>query len=248
MSIEFKNFDYAFYNSKKKPVFVPNDRCRLLAAQIIPLVRAHIEFEDYYFHFSKGAHVAALHAHRNNRYFCRIDLKNFFYSISRNRVKAALKAIGIAEAERFAKWSTVKNPYDDPPYALPYGFPQSPILATLVFRKSQLGQVIDDLQPEIQRSVYIDDVAISGDDPAQLRRAFESIVRAVDDSNFRLNDEKVAPPSSDMALFNCDLSHQRSVVSPARVNMFEAGEHSNSGARAFSAYCASVEAGNSEVL
>lgn len=58
--------------------------------------------------------------------FARIDISNFFYSVSRRRVKSALGRIGIGKADFFSKWSTVANPYGDPAWALPYGFVQSP--------------------------------------------------------------------------------------------------------------------------
>lgn len=244
MAIEFKNFEYSFLNSKKKPVFVPNQRCRVLSDRVVELVKERVSFEPYYYHFAKGGHVAALHLHRENRFFARIDLKNFFYTIGRNRVKSALRAIGVREAERIAKWSTVKNPYGQPKYALPYGFPQSPILATLVFRQSHLGRMLDELPSEIRRSVYIDDIAISGSDSDELNFHFDQVLRAAEESGFVLSDEKISMPSEKMTLFNCDVGHLETVVRPERIEIFRAGSPSVAGDLAFSAYCASVEEGN----
>jgi hypothetical protein len=80
-----------------------------------------------------------LRALRRKRSFARLDLENFSYSIGRNRVRHALRTLGIAHSEHYAKWSTVKNPYGNPSYALAYGFVQSPILASPVLDRSALG-------------------------------------------------------------------------------------------------------------
>jgi hypothetical protein len=244
MAVTFENFAYSFKNDKGKPVFVPTDRVCRIADELVPLVKAQVQFEPHYYHYKKGAHVAALHAHRSHRYFARIDLKNFFYSIGRNRVKAALKEIGVSSAEHYAKWSTVRNPYEDPRYALPYGFPQSPLLATLVLHLSALGTAIADLPPGILRSVYLDDIALSADDLGGLTGAFAELKAAVAAANFTLNDEKVREPAEQINLFNCDLTHGSSTVTEERVAVFYAGEVTGTGAAAFERYREIVAAGN----
>jgi hypothetical protein len=244
MAVTFGNFAYSFNNDRNKPVFVPTDRARRIANELMPLVKAKVKFEPHYYHFTKGAHVAALHAHRGHRYFARIDLKNFFYSIGRNRVKAALKEIGVASAEHYAKWSTVRNPYQAPRYSLPYGFPQSPLLATLVLHLSALGTSIANLPPDILQSVYLDDIAVSGDDLATLTDAFEKLKAAVAAANFTLNDDKVREPAEQIDLFNCDLSRGISSVTDKRVAAFYAGAVTNEGTEAFERYREYVAAGN----
>lgn len=244
MAVAFENFAYSFNNDKGKPVFVPTDRARRVANELIPLVKARLHFEPHYYHFTKGAHVAALHAHRTHRYFGRIDLKNFFYSIGRNRVKAALKEIGVSSAEHYAKWSTVRNPYEDPRYSLPYGFPQSPLLATLVLHLSALGTSVASLPPDILKSVYLDDIALSGDDLGDLTDAFSTLKAAVVAANFTLNDDKVQEPAEQIDLFNCDLSHGSSTVMGGRVAAFYAGEVTDAGTAAFERYREQVAAGN----
>jgi hypothetical protein len=244
MAVTFENFAYSFNNDKGKPVFVPTERTRRIADELMPLVKVQVQFEPHYYHFTKGAHVAALHAHRGHRYFARLDLKNFFYSIGRNRVKAALKEIGVASAEHYAKWSTVRNPYEDPRYSLPYGFPQSPMLATLVLHLSALGTAIASLPPDILRSVYLDDIALSGDDLADLSEAFDGLKAAVEAANFTLNEDKVREPAEQIDLFNCDLSYGSSSVTDERVAAFYAGEVTDAGTAAFERYREKVATGN----
>lgn len=244
MPVAFENFAYSFTNAKGKPVFVPTAHTRRIATDLKPLVKAGVAFEPHYYHFAKGAHVAALHAHRENRFFARIDLKNFFYSVGRNRVKAALKEVGVPRAEHYAKWSTVRNPYDDPRYSLPYGFPQSPILATLVLRLSALGTALDGLPPTILKSVYLDDIAVSSNDIDALRAGFDNLKAAVVAANFAMNDDKVREPAEQIDLFNCDLTHGSTNVMKERVDAFYAAAPSGAGAAAFEGYREKIADGN----
>src|SRR5690606_5864376 len=129
MPVRFHNFDYS-YPRKGKPVFVPSPRGKQIGYDIKGQVEKAYAFDSFVYHFRPGGHVVALHAHRNRAVVSRIDIDSFFYGIGRNRVVRALHGIGIARANHYARWSTVKNPYAEPSYALPYGFVQSPILAS----------------------------------------------------------------------------------------------------------------------
>ncbi len=159
-------------------------------------------------------------------------------------MKAALKEIGVPRAEHYAKWSTVRNPYEEPPYSLPYGFPQSPLLATLVLRQSALGKAIRDLPPDVLRSVYLDDIAVSADDVNQLEAAFYNLKTAVSEANFTLNEDKVSEPAPQIQLFNCNLAQGKSTVTDERVAIFYAHGGTDDRIAAFENYRASVAVGN----
>lgn len=133
MVVRFENFEFSF-KLKGKPVFKPSARGEAIGYDVKERVERAVAFDPFFYHLREGGHVAALHAHRNHPFFARIDIERFFYGISRNRVGRALADVGIPRAGFYARWSTVRNPYIDPRYALPYGFVQSPILATLVLR------------------------------------------------------------------------------------------------------------------
>lgn len=244
MAVALQNFKFAYRNAKGKPVFVPTDKTRAIATEIRAAIEERLEFEPLYYHLSKGAHVAALHAHRQHLYFARLDLKNFFYSVGRNRVKSNLKAIGVPSPERYARWSCVKNPYGEPAYALPYGFPQSPLLATLVLRRSALGSAIQSLPTHVQRSVYLDDIAISSNDEEEIGGAFQSLLTAIEIAGFTPNEEKICPPSKAINLFNCDLTHGRTAVCDDRVSAFYSVPTSDESEVGFEGYRSSVEQGN----
>lgn len=240
MVLALENFAYQ-YKKNGKPVFAPNKKGREIGYKVKDLVEAAVTFDPFIYHLSEGTHIRALHDHRKNKFFCRLDIERFFYSITRNRVKRALKDIKIRDAERFARWSTVKNPYSAGGYVLPYGFVQSPILATLVLSSSAVGEYLRSLGEDITASVYMDDVCLSSNSLETLETAFEGLKLAMGEANFTLKDEKTRPPSDKIDIFNCDLENGRSEVTPERIAEFNAVERSFESEAAFETYCAVVK-------
>jgi hypothetical protein len=243
MPVRFQNFEYSF-TRKGKPVFAPSDVGRRVGNDIKRQIEAAVDFEGFYYHLRRGGHVAALHAHRPNRFFARMDIERFFYSIGRNRVTRALRVVGIERAEHYAKWSTVKNPFGEPTYALPYGFVQSPVLATLVLSQSPLGAFLRAISDQITVSIYVDDISLSSQDEQALLAAFEQANQAFIASGFTGNADKTIGPSPIIEVFNCSLAQGVTAVTPARIADFQASEHSEVSSDAFAAYCEQVEEGN----
>jgi hypothetical protein len=241
MPVEIWNFKTRYVNARGKWVFAPTEACKEKGHALKALVENAVGFEPFYYHLRRGGHVAALHTHRPQRFFARVDIKNFFYSISKSRVAGALHDIGIPAVRDYAKWSCVKNPLDKPAYALPYGFVQSPILASLVLRQSSVGTLLRGLSNSVAVSVYVDDIAISGADRAVVDEAFDRLLQSLEAANFALSPSKTAPTAEALELFNCELRYLHSAVTPARIERFQL-EGKDQGA--FDRYLASVEAGN----
>ncbi|MGO7265009.1 reverse transcriptase domain-containing protein [Rhizobium leguminosarum] len=239
MPLAFENFLYS-YKKNGKPVYAPNPFGEKLGAELKRKVNKAYKFDSFVYHFKDGSHVLALHRHRNKQFFCRIDISKFFYSIQRNRVKRALKDIHVQRPEHYAKWSTVKNPYGAG-YVLPYGFVQSPILATLVLAKSAIGIYLRGLPPTITVSVYMDDICLSGNGEADLQTAFEGLIAAVAEAGFTLNDEKTRPPAPQIDIFNCSLANGKTEVLQDRIDEFFSEEHSAASEEGFKTYCNIVE-------
>lgn len=243
MPVDFHNFDYT-YTRKGKPVFVPTPFGAKIGYDIKNQVEAAVTFDPIYYHLQKGGHVAALHAHRSHQFFARIDIERFFYSVSKSVVQRALSSSGIIRARFYAKWSCVKNPYEIPRYALPYGFVQSPILATLVLMTSAIGQFLRTLDPDVTASVYMDDISLSSDNIDLLEVAFEGLHAAIATANFTTSAEKTRKPARAIDLFNCDLTLGRTLVTNERIDAFYAGNPMPLSAEAFDIYCSTVSAGN----
>ena len=96
------------YQKRGKYIFTPNEECKKKGERLLKFFKGH-EFPRYFFHYRPGGHVAALHLHVHNNHFFKIDLKNFFYSISRNRAAEALRTFGFKPARTFARWSSVRE-------------------------------------------------------------------------------------------------------------------------------------------
>jgi hypothetical protein len=188
--------------------------------------------------------VQALHEHRAHSVFAKLDLKDFFYSVRRNRVDRALRDCGVRKHAHFAKWSTVKSPLEQGGYVLPYGFVQSPLLASLVLSESALGRCLAENAQRLCLTVYLDDIAVSGNDARLVGEAFETLLACVDEAGFVLNSAKVAAPASAIELFNCGLRAGRTEVLLVRREAFYSEARSEKSSAAFERYCASVEAGN----
>jgi hypothetical protein len=246
MPVQFQNFEYR-YELNGRHIFVPSK----LGEQIGEKVRKQVEntyaFDGFIYHLrKKGGHVAALHAHRAHHFFARLDIRRFFYGISRSRVRRALAGIGIGRALHYAKWSCVKNPYGNPAYALPYGFIQSPVLATLVLMESGVGDFLRAVsaQAKVLPTVYMDDISLSSDDLDALQTAFDGVLVELNNAGFEVSPNKTRRPGAAMDLFNCDLSHGQTRVSDDRINAFLATGPSQLSEDAFVSYCATVEIGN----
>lgn len=159
-------------------------------------------------------------------------------------MQSAIDRVGVGNARFYAQWSTVASPYGDPKYALPYGFVQSPILASLVVATSDLGQYLVGFTGPVKAAVYVDDISLSANDEAELRKAYKDTLAMIESDGFSVSASKLRPPASAIDIFNCDLSQGQAVVRDDRINDFLATGPSQAAEDAFAAYCASVEDGN----
>lgn len=243
MVVAIPNYRFR-YERKGKPVFVPTTTGRRIGLELKEKVEAQYTFPPTYFHLQRGGHVAAMHHHRDHGFFSRIDISRFFYSVPRRRVKSALDRIDVEKVDFYSKWSTVANPYRDPLYSLPYGFVQSPILASLVLATSSVGEHLASLPGTVGVSVYMDDIALSADSEVELRDAFDATIAVLLADGFQVNAEKLRPPAVAIDIFNCDLTNGAAKVQTARIEAFLADAPSQPALEAFATYMTSVEAGN----
>lgn len=244
MSVQFENYSHSF-KLNEKPVFAPSKLGRRIGLDIKDRVERGYAFKDFYYHLRKGGHVAGLHSHRPNRFFCKLDVENFFYSIGRNRVVRSLRSIDIPRSSHYGKWSCVKNPFEEPSYSLPYGFVQSPILASLVLSQSELGVALDRISNQVNVAVYVDDITVSSNSLETLKGCFDELLEAFHASNLSLNLAKSIAPCEQISVFNCSLSHNNSFVEAARIAQFHNIPRSQASIEGFARYCHSVTFGNS---
>jgi hypothetical protein len=239
------NYKSAFPR-KGKHIFVPNDECAEKGHATIDFIESNVEFPDCFYHYRSGGHVAALHGHIERRYFFKIDLKNFYYSISRNRVARALHQIGCPKARVYAKWACVKNPYPaGSRYVLPIGFFQSPALASLVLMHSPIMNAISVAQTRgVFCSIYFDDFICSADDLTTLEETFNGILAACGEANLPINPDKLFAPAEEIIGFNCTLRAGFVEVRPERIEVFFEEARTSQSKLAFERYCAKVRQRN----
>lgn len=189
---------------------------------IIRQVKRRYTPDGVFFHIGKrGGHVAALHAHKSSKFFSRLDISNFFGQVTRGKVVRALRRVGFGErrAFDFAIHSVV---VEGDRKVLPFGFCQSPLLATLALERSQLGlafKTVTETKP-VLLSVYMDDIVLSGDDRAQVSSASASLLSAAEIAGFPLSVEKMAVAVESVEVFNCDLAEHEIILRDDRMRKF----------------------------
>lgn len=206
-------------------VYNPTFESRIVGKQIIKLLNKSWRKPSYYYHLCNGGHVEAINIHLEHRYFATVDISDFFGSISRSRITRSLKpVVGYENARKISKLSTVKtsNNYLHS-HHLPYGFNQSPILASICLFDSTLGKYLDKLSKseEIRVSVYMDDIVISAQNDDCLTKAFDEILVAAEKSRFMLSKEKTKPVALQTEAFNIVVTHGSMKVEYERFVKFQ---------------------------
>lgn len=179
----------------------------------------------YFFHFQPGGHVAATRVHLSSSLFVRLDLRRFYDTVTRTKIHRALCLCRFprAFALKAACESTVSRSGKGKPYSLPFGFTQSPALASLALATSYLGTALAAIYHDgLAVSVYMDDVLVSGDDAAALASAREKLEVAAGRSGFEFHPAKSIGPVAALEVFNLALCHRNLEVSAARMADFEA--------------------------
>ncbi len=218
------NYSYRFEIKPGKFVYVQLKDAKIRASRALKRIRRQgYRPHEIFFHFKRsGGHVAAMHAHEHNRYFSRFDISNFFGRVTRSKIDRALRDLGLSRGEAFdiAADAVVVA---DGTKALPFGFKQSPMLATLVLERSLLGIVLKQIADGgLTVTVYVDDIIVSGTDAASVASASARIEEASKTANFPLSEAKAAVAEPIVEVFNCSLTHAEIAILEDRMEEFVA--------------------------
>lgn len=243
MPVKYLNYEYKTLSQKGKRIFVPTEDCRKIGGHILKEIKDRHAFPSIFCHMHRGGHIKALHVHIGSSFFLQFDIKNFFYSISRDRVFRAMRALGIPDSDNLSRWSTVRNPDTGPKYCLPYGFVQSPALATIALERSPLGFFLasTEVSGYCRVSIFMDDVIISSSSEIKLTAAANELPSILKKSSFEVKDGLNLSVKTHVNPFNCTLSSGKSAVLADRVAEFYKSSPSADGIRAFAAYVSKVE-------
>ena len=202
-------------------VFVPDEESREFGKNLKSDLEDRWKIPPYYAHLRRGGHVEAIRRHLKNRIFMRADIRNFFGQIGLSRVTRSLnKFYRYDDARAAAKESVVRSPTDPSDTILPFGFVQSPILASICLRNSKLGSFLEKLnrQPNVAVSVYVDDIIVSTTlDEAAANEIFEEMNATASASGLEFGPDKLEPPSEQILAFNISLTHGHMEITQSRL-------------------------------
>lgn len=235
----FRNVDTRYTSPVGRAIHIPSEKGRYVSLQVRDLLQDY-RWDTFYRHLGDGGHVAILHAHRVHAWFATADIASFFASIRRKMLAGALRRAGVREHQHFAKWSTVRA--EGGGYVLPFGFPASTHLATLVMQESELGAFLRAASRAVTVRVYLDDISLSSDDAELLSDVYAGLLGAIEVSGFAVSARKSSGPSRRVVLFNCSLEQGRTAVTAQRRAEFYA--EGRGSADRFERYCQAVEVGN----
>lgn len=179
-----------------KYICVPNAETKEYGNNLVIKIKRKWVPPAYFYHWQRGGHVCAVKLHVGRKYYFRIDLKSFYAHVGETRVYSRLKDLFPSKGHRYAReaayCSTVPLPDDPTTRALPYGFPQSPILASIALRNSILGKFLGELHQSSSYmiSVYMDDMIVSTNSLPRANEAYEALCSKVTRSNFAINTSK----------------------------------------------------------
>lgn len=204
-----------------KYVYVQTEEYKQYGRRLIADIKARWTPPIYYFHLREGGHVEAARCHQSSKWFAHLDLKRFFNSCKRSRVVRALSNIGYmrTEALQISSDSLVKL---GRARVIPYGFSQSPLLATLCLHFSELGNEIGRIHEQGGLiSVYVDDLIVSGPTQQIVDQLVDRLVKAAHSANFDLAHEKTSGTQPHISPFNLALSHKELELGPEQYAEFE---------------------------
>jgi hypothetical protein len=205
-------------------VYVPTADGRVRGGEIKGAIEEVWTPPSYYFHLQPGGHVAAVRQHHAAPWVASLDLKRFFDHISRARVHRAMKKLNFSQDDA---WEIACDSVVDkhPPkrrFSIPFGFVQSPIIASVVLSKSALGRALRDCRASgVTVTVYVDDISLSADSEQALQEAIDKLDDAAVVSGFQFNPDKTQGPARSARSFNIQFGSGEMRILPDRLAEFE---------------------------
>ncbi|MBE0577991.1 reverse transcriptase domain-containing protein [Devosia sp.] len=191
-----------------------------MGAKIVDLVTKRYHPHSVFYHLGKrGGHVEALRLHTQSSFFSRFDLENFYGNVIRSKVTRSLRSLGFGSRQAF-DWATESVVVQGSRKALPQGFVQSPILATLALERSALGLALIGLSNAVRVSVYMDDIILSAGTKEEVLEASSKLMQAANEAEYPLASSKKALAEYGIQAFNCNLQFGHMALTEGRMADF----------------------------
>ena len=205
-------------------VYVPTNHGRVRGSEIKSVVEKRWQAPKNYFHLRDGGHVVAVRIHHSAQWVASLDLLRFFDQISRGKIFRSLKRLGFVQSDAWeiACDSTVDKAPPARLFSVPFGFVQSPLIASLVLAHSALGKCIERLRRTgVDITVYMDDITISSNSQAAISSAIDQLIAAAHLAGFDFNPEKMQMTSPSVTSFNIEFGSGSMSITSERMRQFE---------------------------
>lgn len=192
LSVKTQNYYKKFFLTKKRggqrEILAPSYSLKLVQRWILREILEKLPISSAAQAYIKGNGLGIkknAEIHKNSLYILEIDFKDFFPSISRDKVFYLFRNIGynILISNVLANLCTFEN-------YLPQGGVCSPSLSNIICFKLDKRIHTLCLKRDINYSRYADDLAFSCDNKVSLIKSKHLISRIAKDEGFKLNDSK----------------------------------------------------------
>lgn len=223
--MSYQKYELKYKFKTDKFIFVPSEVSRIHGLKIKKELEKQFKIPSFYQHLLPKGHVKAIKKHLFQHWFIKADLKNFFYNITQTKITRSLNALlhNYEKARYIAKVSTVTSEIDKKKiFHLPYGFIQSPIIASICLNHSGLGQYLHWLDSNGYKvSVYVDDIIISGKEKDDPIKVLDQLKKLSIQSNLPLNSDKTFISYESITAFNIDLTFNQTLINPESMKVFQ---------------------------
>ena len=215
------NYEYRFEVRPGRFVYLPTDDARREGERIRRDILSKWSPAPVFFHlFRRGGHVVAAKHHAAQRYFGKRDIDHFFGKVTKTKVARSLERIGFDYRTAF---NTATNSVVSAEIGkhVPYGFVQSPVLATLALEKSALGSfLLRSRHAGLTVTAFMDDIAFSSNDPELVRRFGSDLEAAAEKARFPFAAAKTVECATKMEVFNCSVEEGQLQITEERMKKF----------------------------
>lgn len=192
----YRNFDLEHINKqayhifniskgfKNRQITAPSKNLKLRQRWILKHILNEVNLPDCVHGFVRGKSIVSnAKCHINKREIGCIDIKDFFPSISVNRVVKVFKDLKFDDevASELGVLCTFNR-------VLPQGAPTSPMLANIIFKQIDLEILKYTENRELTYSRYADDITISGD--IDIQNYICEIKEIISKYGFKINENK----------------------------------------------------------
>lgn len=187
---KYKTFYVQKNNGKKREINAPVTSLKIVQRWLLEKILYKIRASRYSYGFMRGERkgsplVHCAEKHKESLYVLKMDLKDFYPSITREKVYYVFSNIGYN-----MKVSNLLTNICVADNKLPQGAVTSPYIANLICRKMDFRIAGYCNKRDIVYTRYADDLTFSCDNRDILRNIYGMIKKIVEDEGFVLNKEK----------------------------------------------------------